>query len=237
MQNHNPIPEATLPRPARVWVQRSLGSLMLALALGTLTAVGSILSKPAPHPVVVEPETELHMARVRSELAQARSDVAELRSKLYRANAIAQYSAAYDVPVDLAGKIYDAALVEAINPSLGFQLVKVESGFQNQAKSNRGALGLTQILLPTAQAFQPGLSEQDLLVPETNLRLGFRFLRRMLRQFDSDLEMALKAYNLGPTRAAMTLTDTTTAADGSDYAAAVMKGLKKVRLPRAGTGS
>ena len=69
--DNNPIPETARPRPTNVWVQRSLGILTLALALGTLTAVGSTLSKPAPRPLVVEPQTELQMARVRSELAHA----------------------------------------------------------------------------------------------------------------------------------------------------------------------
>ena len=81
----------------------------------------------------------------------------------------------------------------------GFRLVQVESRFLRGAASNRGALGLTQVRLPTARSYMPGVTEKDLRDGKTNLRLGFRYLRDLLRRFDGDLELALVAYNRGPT--------------------------------------
>jgi len=122
-------------------------------------------------------------------------------------------------------------LSELLHPSLGFQLVKVESGFKSKARSPAGALGYTQVRLRTARMFDSTLTERVLLEPETNLRTGFRILRRLLRQFDYDLELALRAYNLGPTGAVASLADTTST---SAYAKAVMEGVKGTIVRKKG---
>ena len=99
----------------------------------------------------------------------------------------------------MASDFYDIARQEGIHPSLGFQLVKVESGFR-PVKSNRGAIGYTQVRLPTARIYDPKVTEADLYDRDTNLRIGFRFLHQLLGRFDEDLQMALVAYNRGPSR-------------------------------------
>jgi soluble lytic murein transglycosylase-like protein len=138
---------------------------------------------------------------------------------------VAQYSSLYDVPADLAGAIYDNAVAEGIHPSLGFQLVKVESGFKPNARSNRGAIGYTQLRIKTARGYDPKLTEQDLANRDTNLRIGFRFLKDLLGQFDEDLHMALVAYNRGPSRVVEMMTRGEDPANG--YAEVVLRGLKK----------
>jgi soluble lytic murein transglycosylase-like protein len=52
----------------------------------------------------------------------------------------------------------------------------------------------------TAFWMQPGLKRDDLFERDTNLRLGFRYLRMMLEQYEGDLHLALLAYNRGPAR-------------------------------------
>jgi soluble lytic murein transglycosylase-like protein len=163
-------------------------------------------------------------------LERVRGDLAVKDLKLDRLTTVSQYSAAYHIPADVAGQIYDAALAEGIHPSLGYQLVKVESGFQARAKSSAGALGYTQIQLRTARSLDSTVTEQRLLGSETNLRLGFRWLKRLLGQFDHDLELALRAYNLGPTGALTALSDTASEDVGGAYARAVISGLGRAKI-------
>ena len=116
-----------------------------------------------------------------------------------RATNVLGFANRFDIPVELSASIYDAAIAEGIAPELGFRLVQVESRFLRGAASNRGALGLTQVRLPTARSYMPGATMNDLRDGTPNLRLGFRYLRDLLRRFDGDLELALVAYNRGPT--------------------------------------
>jgi soluble lytic murein transglycosylase-like protein len=191
------------------------GGLFVALT-GLSTAGGSARAS------ITEP-TEV--AALHRELDAARSEVTKLSGRLERMTSVARYSSLYNVPADLAGAIYDIALAEGIHPSLGFQLVKVESGFKPGARSTRGAIGYTQLRIKTARSYQAGLSEEDLVDRDTNLRIGFRFLKDLLRQFDQDLHMALVAYNRGPTRVVEMMARGEDPANG--YAEVVLRGVKK----------
>jgi soluble lytic murein transglycosylase-like protein len=145
--------------------------------------------------------------------------------RIERLNAVAKYSGLYKVPADLAAAIYDIALAEGIHPSLGFQLVKVESGFKAGARSDKGAIGYAQVRLKTARGYDPSLTERDLHDRDTNLRIGFRFLKDMLAQFDQDLQMALLAYNRGPGRVVELISRGEDPSNG--YAQSVLKGVRK----------
>lgn len=70
-------------------------------------------------------------------------------------------------------------------------IVSAESGFVPDAVSPKGAVGLMQILPSTGAG-------TDLLDPYANLDAGSRYLARLLREFDGDLELAVAAYNAGP---------------------------------------
>lgn len=75
-------------------------------------------------------------------------------------------------------------------------LVEAESSFLPDAVSPVGAIGLTQVMPATAR----WLGERgDLTDPDSNLDVGARYLSRLLERFDGDLELALAAYNAGPT--------------------------------------
>ena len=80
-----------------------------------------------------------------------------------------------------------------IEPELGFRLVRVESVFDPRAVSSAGALGLTQLMPGTARLFEPNVTRAQLLTPDVNLRIGFRYLRGL-----GDLKLALLVYNRGP---------------------------------------
>ncbi len=83
-------------------------------------------------------------------------------------------------------------------------LMREESALNPRALSPAGAVGLTQLMLPTARhlAAQAGLprpSRSDLMTAEVNVRLGARYLGQLVRRFDGALVLALAAYNAGPT--------------------------------------
>ncbi len=218
------------PRPRRRsrWALRMrhasrLG--LLALGLGGMTAALRSLvadAQPREEPAAAVLE---EMAGLQRELESTQGKVTLLELRLERADAVIEYSAEYRIPADVSGAVYDAAVSEGIHPSLGFQLVKVESGFLHRAVSNKSAIGYTQVRLPTARFYQPDITEEQLHDPEVNLRIGFRFLKDLLKRFDGDLRVALLAYNRGPTRVAEILAAGEDPANG--YSRAVLSGMKK----------
>jgi len=150
-----------------------------------------------------------------------------LQIQLNRANAIIDYSAHYRIPADLAATIYDVALREGLNPDLAFRLVHVESRFDPKARSRVGAIGYAQVMVPTAHWYQPGITEEQLYDRETNLKLGFRYLRDLLRRHKGDMRLALLSYNRGPARVQELLNAGRNPNNG--YERSVMSGYKRGR--------
>ncbi len=134
------------------------------------------------------------------ELDAKQGEIDVVRLQLERANAVLDYSARYRVAADLAAAIYDIALSEGLRPDVAFPLVRLESRFDPRAVSRAGAVGLTQVLPSTARLYDPSLTTEQLFDRDTNLRLGFRYLKDMLDRYEGDLERALLAYNRGPAR-------------------------------------
>jgi soluble lytic murein transglycosylase-like protein len=122
----------------------------------------------------------------------------ERHESLSRWHGIYGFSTRYRIKPDLARRIYDAAVSEGIEPELGFRLVRVESVFNPSAVSPAGALGLTQLMPGTAREFEPNVTREQLLDPDVNLRIGFRYLRTLIRTYKGDLKLALLVYNRGP---------------------------------------
>jgi soluble lytic murein transglycosylase-like protein len=120
------------------------------------------------------------------------------QASLTRWHRIYSFSTQYRIKTDLAGRIYDAAVDAGIEPELGFRLVRVESVFKPNAVSPAGAIGLTQLMLGTARQFERNVTREQLLDPDVNLRIGFRYLRTLIREY-KDLRLALLVYNRGPT--------------------------------------
>ena len=88
----------------------------------------------------------------------------------------------------------DYALLKAV--------IATESGFDAQAVSPKGALGLMQLMPATAERFGVAATGARTLVqqlhdPAVNVPAGARYLRHLLDLFDGQLELALAAYNAG----------------------------------------
>jgi soluble lytic murein transglycosylase-like protein len=87
-----------------------------------------------------------------------------------------------------------AAASNGIDPALLKGLVSQESGFDPNARSGAGALGLTQLMPGTAAA----LGVTNPLDPAQSLQGGAKYLRQQLDRFGGDEKLALAAYNAGP---------------------------------------
>ncbi|MBL8373786.1 lytic transglycosylase domain-containing protein [Accumulibacter sp.] len=90
----------------------------------------------------------------------------------------------------------------SVEPALLKAVMAAESGFNPGAISPKGAIGLMQVMPATAERY--GLQgdrnksiEQKLADPETNIRLGARYLRDLSRRFPNQQELVLASYNAG----------------------------------------
>jgi len=104
----------------------------------------------------------------------------------------------YKIPKTLAHDIVRAATDEDISPRTALGLVRAESSFRTAAVSPVGAIGLTQLMPATAKWLQPGVTRKELQNPETNLRIGFKYLRSLIDKYDGNETLALTAFNRGP---------------------------------------
>jgi soluble lytic murein transglycosylase-like protein len=111
-----------------------------------------------------------------------------------------QYARDFSIPPGLADKIVDAALTNEIEPRIAFGLVRTESSFRRTVVSHAGAVGYTQLLPSTARWIAPGTTRASLFDAETNLDVGFRYLRYLTDKYEGDVDLALTAYNRGQGR-------------------------------------
>ena len=109
------------------------------------------------------------------------------------------YSCAY--PLKYKDYILEASKQYNVEPYLVASIINSESSFDKCVVSQKGAVGLMQIMPSTASmvAKQLKLSEYDLFDEQTNIKIGTYYLSTLLSYF-GDLSVAICAYNAGPTR-------------------------------------
>ena len=108
-------------------------------------------------------------------------------------------------PVTNKQVLYRLAGRTKVDPLLLAAIVRAESGFNPFAESQRGALGLMQLMPATADQLAHELKvnyqdADDLYTQDINLTLGAVYFSRQLKAFQGQLVLALAAYNAGPAK-------------------------------------
>jgi len=90
--------------------------------------------------------------------------------------------------------IRQVALRHGIPPALVKAVIQAESSFRPQVVSDKGAIGLMQLMPKSAE--QAGA--RYLFIPHYNIQAGVEYLKKMLAAFDGNEVLAVAAYNTGP---------------------------------------
>jgi soluble lytic murein transglycosylase len=110
------------------------------------------------------------------------------------------------LPLEFAKAVEAYARDRHLEASLVFGLIKQESGFNTRAVSSSNALGLMQIIPPTAQEIASDLRMDPVAIPdgmfepERNIKMGVYYLSKLLSKYQGHIPLALAAYNAGPAR-------------------------------------
>src|SRR5258708_26765292 len=99
---------------------------------------------------------------------------------------------------EIDAAIDKAASRHSVDPNLVRALVKVESNFNPNAVSRKGAMGLMQLMPQTARH----MNVINQFNPEENIDAGVRHLKRLLESYGGDVQLSLAACNAGTGAAA-----------------------------------
>ncbi|HWB82900.1 MAG TPA: lytic transglycosylase domain-containing protein [Bryobacteraceae bacterium] len=105
----------------------------------------------------------------------------------------AQQTSAKQPAAQIDQAVQKAAAQQALPPQLLHSVIKVESNYNPNAVSPKGALGLMQLIPATAERF--GVA--DVFDPAENIEGGARYLRYLLDLYNENYRLALAAYNAG----------------------------------------
>jgi soluble lytic murein transglycosylase-like protein len=103
--------------------------------------------------------------------------------------ALSRRSAQFDALIE------EHAAAQGVSPHLVRAVIQQESAFNPRAVSPKGAMGLMQLMPATAAEF----GVLDPYNPGENIRAGVTYLKGLLVKFAQNIELALAAYNAGPT--------------------------------------
>jgi soluble lytic murein transglycosylase len=108
-------------------------------------------------------------------------------------------------PLGFEDEVRAAALTFSVDENVVFSVIKIESGFKDDAASGKGAIGLMQIMPSTGEYLynkvyknaEKKFEKNMLFRADLNIELGTYYIRYLLDKFDGDLNWAVAAYNAG----------------------------------------
>ena len=106
-------------------------------------------------------------------------------------------------PIEFQNYILTNSKKYQLNPNLMMGLIRQESSYLMDAKSPVGAMGLMQLMPPTAREIAVDLRyksktlKKDLMQPQLNIRFGSYYYKKVLKMTKGNIPVALAAYNVG----------------------------------------
>jgi soluble lytic murein transglycosylase len=147
---------------------------------------------------VMDRDQRLVAAAAAARLGLANESILTLARAAYWDDLELRFPRAYDALVEAA------ALDQGLPPDWLYAVIRQESAFDPDIASHAGAIGLMQLMPPTAREVaqktgRPEPERLDLIDPALNVALGSAYLAQMQRRFQCHPMVASAAYNAGPT--------------------------------------
>jgi soluble lytic murein transglycosylase len=147
---------------------------------------------------VMDRDQRLVAAAAAARLGLANESILTLARAAYWDDLELRFPRAYDALVEAA------ALDQGLPPDWLYAVIRQESAFDPDIASHAGAIGLMQLMPPTAREVaqktgRPKPERLDLIDPALNVALGSAYLAQMQRRFRGHPMVASAAYNAGPT--------------------------------------
>ncbi len=175
-----------LPRPRSTALSCLAFAALMALAASAWPASANIYSFRDENGVVHF--SNLPHLDKRYKLVYRIPDAPKLRPNAWSPNGPKTVDIERLVPI-----IADAARTHGVDAKLIHAVIRAESGYNTSAVSNKGAIGVMQLIPATAQRY--GVS--NLTDATENIFCGTRYLRDLLNMFNGNVELALAGYNAG----------------------------------------